>query len=142
MKMGVSGDELKRTILAYNKAATKGFDDQFGKPAHWMRPVKGPNYYAFKLEAEHYAAGSGVAVDQSLHVLDRHDRPITGLYAARVGIGSIGSIGGVADGTFTIWTDTNAFGWSVYSGRKAALEALKGAKEARQAATDKAVREE
>ena len=50
MKMGVSGDELKRTILAYNKAATKGFDDQFGKPAHWMRPVKGPNYYAFKLE--------------------------------------------------------------------------------------------
>lgn len=139
MKMGVSGDELKRTILAYNKAATKGFDDQFGKPAHWMRPVKGPNYYAFKLEAEHYAAGSGVAVDQSLHVLDRHDRPITCLYAARVGIGSIG---GVADGTFTIWTDTNAFGWSVYSGRKAALEALKGAKEARQAATDKAVREE
>lgn len=42
----------------------------------------------------------------------------------------------------TIWTDANAFGRSVYSGRKAALEALKGAKEARQAATDKAVREE
>ncbi len=122
LKIGVSGDELKRSIRQYNKMAKQDLDTDFGKRPHWLRPVEGPNYYALRLDGVRSSAISGLSVNASFSVLDEKDKPIKGLYAAGVGIGNIG---GVEKGIFTVWTDANVLGWSVFSGRKAAVEALR-----------------
>lgn len=31
------------TVLAYNRAARSWRDDEFGKPARWVHPLKGPS---------------------------------------------------------------------------------------------------
>lgn len=122
LKIGVSGDALKRSIRQYNKMAKQDLDTDFGKRPHWLRPVEGPNYYALRLDGVRSSAISGLSINSTFTVLDEKDKPIKGLYAAGVGIGNIG---GVENGIFTVWTDANVLGWSVFSGRKAAVEALR-----------------
>lgn len=102
--------------------AKQDLDTDFGKRAHWLRSVEGPNYYALRLDGVRSSAISGLSVNASFSVPDEKDKPIKGLYAAGVGIGNIG---GVQNGIFTVWTDANVLAWSVFSGRKAAVEALR-----------------
>ena len=49
--------------------------------------------------------------------------PIAGLFAAGVSVGSLGP------GNHAVWTTGNSLGWSVYSGRRAATEAVRHALE-------------
>lgn len=123
MKMGVSGDALKRTVLAYNRAARSRRDDEFGKPARWVHPLKGPTFYAARLFPFKYEARGGLAINEGFEVLDTRGSPIPGLFAAGVSVGSLGP------GNHAVWTTGNALGWSVYSGRMAATEAVRHALE-------------
>lgn len=133
LKIGVSGDALKRSIRQYNKMAKQDLDTDFGKRPHWLRPVEGPNYYALRLDGVRSSAISGLSINSTFTVLDEKDKPIKGLYAAGVGIGNIG---GVENGIFTVWTDANVLGWSVFSGRKAAVEALRDIPKGKPAAAE------
>lgn len=44
------------TVLAYNRAACSWRDDEFGKPARWLHPLKGPTFYASRLFPFKYEA--------------------------------------------------------------------------------------
>lgn len=70
----------------------------------------------------HYTSLGGIRIDRSFRVLDTNDKPIPGLYAAGV------DVGGLYGDTYGVWTSGHAFGWSAFSGRHAALEAVKGLK--------------
>ena len=105
------------TVLAYNRAARSWRDDEFGKPARWVHPLKGPTFYASRLFPFKYEAKGGLAINDGFEVLDTRGNPIPGLFAAGVSVGSLG----------TVRTTGNALGWFVYSGCRAATEAVRHA---------------
>ena len=55
-------------------------------------------------------------------IAHKNNHPIDGLYAAGV------DAGGLYGDTYPVWTSGHAFGWSSYSGRHAALQALQDKK--------------
>lgn len=108
------------TVLAYNRAACSWRDDEFGKPARWLHPLKGPTFYASRLFPFKYEAKGGLAITDGFEVLDTRGTP------SRDSSPQAGSLG---PGNHAVWTTGNSLGWSVYSGRRAATEAVRHALE-------------
>ncbi len=80
-KMKVDYATLKATIDRYNELADKGEDEDFGKPAEYMFPVKGPRYAAFYYSPCITVTFGGLVTDLLGRVLDNNDKPIPGLYS-------------------------------------------------------------
>lgn len=80
-KMGVETDVLRESLDRYNSFAEKGCDEDFGKPAKFLFPVKGPRYAAFYYTPCVTVTFGGMETDLCGRVLDQNDRPIPGLYA-------------------------------------------------------------
>ena len=99
-KMAVDADALEATVSRFNANAETGVDPDFGRGSHpwsaWMcgdphhKPnanlgplVKAP-FYAVELERLGGSAipATGLLTDMHSRVVDWHDRPIPGLYAA------------------------------------------------------------
>ena len=82
-KMGVPADTLQTTIDRYNELYDKGVDEDFGKRADRLAPVRKPPYYASKVTVPivrlYYG---GVRVDEGLHALNADQEPMQGLYVA------------------------------------------------------------
>lgn len=82
-KMGVPADTLQATIDRYNELYDKGVDEDFGKRADRLAPVRKPPYYASKVTVPivrlYYG---GVRVDEELHALNADQEPMQGLYVA------------------------------------------------------------
>lgn len=117
-KIGVPADNLADTVKTYNGYAKTGFDLQMQKSRKYLRPIDGKVFYAIKIFPFHYTSLGGVRIDPEFHALDKNDKPIPGLYVAGV------DAGGLWGDTYGVWTSGHAFGWSAYSGRHAALQAL------------------
>lgn len=121
-KMGVPAANLEKTVAQYNKLAEDGRDTFLGKSHQHLRPISGTTYYAIKLFPFSYTSLGGIKIDKGFRVLDKNNHPIDGLYAAGV------DAGGLYGDTYPVWTSGHAFGWSSYSGRHAALQALQDKK--------------
>ena len=80
-KMKVDYATLKATIDRYNELADLGEDADFGKPAEYLFPVKGPRYAAFYYSPCVTVTFGGLVTDLMGRVLDRNDKPIPGLYS-------------------------------------------------------------
>lgn len=63
------------TVLAYNRAACSWRADEFGKPARWVHPLKGPTFYASRLFPFKYEAKGGLAITDGFEVLDTRGTP-------------------------------------------------------------------
>ncbi len=86
-KMGVPAAELKKTVDRYNEMVKKGVDDDFGKRKALLTPIVKPPFIAGKLASSLLAMSGGLHTDPSLHVLDKDDKPIAGLYVAGAAAG-------------------------------------------------------
>jgi fumarate reductase flavoprotein subunit len=106
--------DLKATIDRYNELATKGVDEDFGKPAELLRPLTGGPYYIAKLSYSFFFSVGGFLVNRKRQVLDTNKEPIKGLYA----IGNDGNNN--YRNVYTINMPGTAFGNQVNSGREAA----------------------
>lgn len=73
---------LQATVDRYNELCEKGVDEDFGKPADKMYPIKGDKYYAIKLNPAVTVTFGGIVTDIESRVLDKNNTPIKGLYAA------------------------------------------------------------
>ncbi len=80
-KMGVDPAVLKATIDRYNELADKGVDEDFGKPAKFMFPIKGPKYAAFYYTPCITVTFGGLETDLCGRVLDKDNKPIPGLFS-------------------------------------------------------------
>lgn len=121
-QIGVPADNLAETLKQYNKAASVRFDQDYFKLDQWLRALKGKNYYAVKLHPYYFCTLGGLRTDTDMHVLDKQDKPIEGLYAAGT------DVGGLYGDTYTTWTSGHAFGFAAWSGQKAAENAVKSLK--------------
>jgi fumarate reductase flavoprotein subunit len=71
-----------KTIDEYNKCCEKGHDDLFAKDPKYLRPMKQPRFYAFKIRDAAYGTVGGIKINERAEVVDTEDEVITGLYAA------------------------------------------------------------
>jgi fumarate reductase flavoprotein subunit len=112
-RIGARPDVLEKTISAYNACCDRGHDDLFAKDPKFLRPVRKPKFYAFKLLPGGYGTIGGIKINERAEAMDREDEPIPGLYAA----------GDCANGTHTydyplvyiLWGSTLSF--AINSGR-------------------------
>lgn len=117
--IGVDKTALETTVARYNELCEKGVDEDFGKPAQYMIPVEGDEYYAFRMTPGTSVTFGGLEIDTSARVLDTNNQPIAGLYAA----GEV-AFTGLFDAEYPCCG--MAIGSAVYYGRIAAASAVEG----------------
>lgn len=94
-KAGIDGDALKTSVAEYN--AARGGADPLGRE-HRPRPIEKPPFYAIQIQGSSISSVVGLAVDRELQVIDAHNRPIAGLYAAGELLGAGQTMGNAAVG--------------------------------------------
>ena len=118
-KIGVDKTALEATVARYNELCAKGVDEDFGKPAQYMIPVEGDEYYAFRMTPGTSVTFGGLEIDVNARVLDTNNQPVPGLYAA----GEV-AFTGLFDAEYPCCG--MAIGSAVYYGRVAADSAIEG----------------
>ncbi len=118
-QLGIDAVILKATIGEYNGFCEKGHDDLFAKDRKYLRPLKGPKYYALKAFTVFLGTLGGIRVNHLMEVVGDDERPVQGLYAA----GS--DAGGLYGDTYPMTVASGAAAaFAVNSGRMAARNAL------------------
>jgi fumarate reductase flavoprotein subunit len=119
-KIGVDPAVLKATIDEYNGFCEKGHDDLFAKDPKYLRPLKGPKFYAVKARTIFLGTLGGIKINHKTEVVDKKEKVIPGLYA--VGFDA----GGMWGDSYSIRNSSGAAaGFAVNSGRIAGKSALK-----------------
>jgi fumarate reductase flavoprotein subunit len=109
--IGADPAVLKTTIDEYNDYCDCGYDAIFAKDRRYLLPLRSAPFYVIRCEAHLLDTMGGIRINENMKVLNSHDEPIGGLYAAGV----------VASGweAETYCSDLNgsAFGFAINSGR-------------------------
>lgn len=113
----LDADTLQKTVDRYNELCDKQSDEDFGKPAELMIPIKQPPYYIAKLNQYYLMSVGGIECNLNAQVLDEKKNPIPGLYA----IGTDGCM--LYRNIYTINVGGTCNGNNVNSGRTAANHA-------------------
>jgi fumarate reductase flavoprotein subunit len=80
--INVPADNLVATVARYNEMVDNGKDEDYGKPAWHLGPIKNPPFKAYKENYAFYGMSSGVKVNKEMAVVDKNWNAIPGLYAA------------------------------------------------------------
>lgn len=78
--MGVPADALKATVDRYNVLCDAGYDDDFGKQAGRLKPVKKAPFYAVQRRAGVLCTLNGIETDERCRALDENREVIDGLF--------------------------------------------------------------
>jgi succinate dehydrogenase/fumarate reductase flavoprotein subunit len=92
-KIDVPSAALEATVRRFNEFAARGDDEDFGRGREAfdraftgggspLVPIDTPPYRAAAFGVSDLGTKGGLRTDVDARVLDRHDRPIAGLYAA------------------------------------------------------------
>jgi len=117
--MGVVPDVIKATINEYNNFCDQGYDGLFAKDPKFLLPLRTPPFYAIKCHQGFHGTVGGIKINHCMEVLDKHDEPIPGLYAA----GS--DTGGWEGDTYCLDLSGSTFAFAISSGRIAGENALR-----------------
>ena len=119
-KIGIDPSALKATVDEYNLFCEKGHDDLFAKDPQYLRPLKGPRFYAAKARTIFLGTLGGIKINHRTEVVDKRGKVIPGLYA--VGFDAAGMWGD----SYSIKDSSGASaGFAVNSGRIAGKGALR-----------------
>jgi fumarate reductase flavoprotein subunit len=102
---------LKNTVDEYNSYCVQGRDDMFYKDRRFLQPLQPPPFYALKCCQAFHGTIGGIKINHHMEVLNYHESPIPGLYAAGNDTG-----GWVSDTYCYILTGT-ALAFALNSGR-------------------------
>jgi len=117
--MGLNPTVLKATIEEYNRFCAKGHDDLFAKDPKYLRPLKGPKFYALKCNLVFLGTLGGIKINHKMEVVDKKENPIPGLYAGGM------DAGGIYGDSYDVKTCGGTLAFGVNSGRIAGRNALK-----------------
>ncbi len=119
-KMGVNAETLQATVVEYNRFCANGRDELFAKDRKYLRPLRGPRFYAMRAITVFLGSKGGIKVNEKMEAVDREEHPIPGLYAVGFDAGGLyGDSYSFKPGPGT----SSAF--ALNSGRIAARSALK-----------------
>lgn len=88
-KMGVDPKNLQDTVAHYNEMCDNGVDEDFGKRADYLIPVKKAPFYAIEAHPMYMTTVGGLRVDERSRVLNSAGGVIKGLYAAGCDAGGL-----------------------------------------------------
>ena len=117
--MGLNPTVLKATVEEYNGFCAKGHDDLFAKDPKYLRPLKGPKFYALKCNLVFLGTLGGIKINHKMEVVDKKENPIPGLYAGGM------DAGGIYGDSYDVKTCGGTLAFGVNSGRIAGRNALK-----------------
>ena len=117
-KIGVNPEVLKATLDEYNGFCEKGHDDLFAKDPKYLRPLKGPKFYAIRCWRVFLSTIGGIKINHRMEVVDKDDEPIPGLYAGG------NDAGGLYGDSYDVFATGGALGFAFNSGRIGARNAL------------------
>jgi fumarate reductase flavoprotein subunit len=119
-KIGINPVTLQATVDEYNRFCDKGHDELFAKDPKYLRPIRGPRFYAIKAQTVFLGTLGGIKINHKTEVLDKEDRVIPGLYATGY------DAGGIYGDSYCIRNSTGlSSSFAVNSGRIAGRNALK-----------------
>jgi fumarate reductase flavoprotein subunit len=119
-KIGIEPAVLKATVDEYNSFCEKGHDDLFAKDPKYLRPLKGPKYYAVKVRTVFLGTLGGIKINHKTEVVDKKGKVIPGLYAGGF------DAGGMWGDSYPINVASGASSaFAINSGRIAGKNALK-----------------
>ena len=81
-KLRLPVDTFVATVQRYNELCEKGVDEDFGKEAYRMIPLKTAPFYGCRQAASLLCTLDGLRINVKMEVLDKEGEPISGLYAA------------------------------------------------------------
>ena len=115
----VAPEVLRATVDEYNRFCEKGHDDLFAKDPRYLRPLKGPRYYAIKTRTIFLGTLGGIKINHRTEVLDKKGDIIPGLYAGGF------DAGGLYGDSYSIRKSSGASSaFAINSGRIAGKNAL------------------
>jgi fumarate reductase flavoprotein subunit len=109
--IGAKPAALNATVEEYNDFCNHGYDATFAKERRWLLPLQRPPYYAIKCQAHILDTIGGIRINEKMEVLNKHDEPIPGLYAAGV------ATSGWEAESYCSDLSGSAFGYAINSGR-------------------------
>jgi fumarate reductase flavoprotein subunit len=119
-KINVDPSMLKATLEEYNCFCEKGHDALFAKQPQYLRPLKGPRFYAIKNYTVFLGTLGGIKINHRMEALDDEENVIPGLYA----VGT--DAGGMYGDSYSFQYSSGAtLGFAVNSGRIAGRNALR-----------------
>ena len=80
--MGIPADAFVATVERYNELCDAGYDEDFGKQAARLKPIRKAPFYAFARQASCLTPLCGLEVNGDMQVLSQEGNVIEGLYAA------------------------------------------------------------
>jgi len=116
-KMGVNKENLAKTVAEYNEAC-KTNDKLFEKNKRYLKPLKGPRYYAVAFYPGAYGSLGGIKINYKTEVLDTEWEVIPGLYAAGTDANTI------FGDSYVFILPGNTMGFALNSGRMAGENAV------------------
>ena len=121
--IGAKSGALESTINEYNAACDRGCDPVYAKERKYLIPLKTAPYYVIRNRPVgdkrdfFLDTFGGIRINERMEVLEKHDNPVPGLYAAGV----------VTGGWEAVWKDSmlsgNGASFAINSGRIAAENA-------------------
>ena len=119
-KIGVNPEVFKTTVDEYNGFCEKGHDELFAKNPKYLRPLKGPKFYAIKARTIFLETLGGIKINHRTEVMDKQGNVIPGLYAAGY------DAGGMYGDSYSIRNSSGlSSSFATNSGRIAGKNALK-----------------
>ena len=82
VKLHLPVDTFVSTVNRYNELCEKGVDEDFGKEAYRMIPLKTAPFFGCRQGASLLCTLDGLRINEKMQVLDQEGEPIEGLYAA------------------------------------------------------------
>ncbi len=86
-ELEIPAEQLLATVERYNELCEAGSDDDFGKPAKYMHPIKTGPFWGVRKHIRVSALCSGVTINENGQALDANGQVIDGLYC-------VGNLGG------------------------------------------------
>ncbi|MEJ2110608.1 MAG: FAD-dependent oxidoreductase [Acidobacteriota bacterium] len=80
-KLEMEPAALKATVDEYNRFCEDKHDDLFAKDPRYLRPLKGPKFYAVKAHTIFLGTMGGIRINHHTEVIDKKGAVIPGLYA-------------------------------------------------------------
>jgi fumarate reductase flavoprotein subunit len=117
--MKVDPGVLKSTVDEYNGFCDKKHDDLFAKDPRYLRPLKGPKFYAVKAHTVFLGTMGGIKINHNTEVIDKKEAVIPGLYAAGFDAGGM-----YGDSYHISVASGSSSGFAVNSGRIAGKSIL------------------
>lgn len=119
-KIGVDPTVLQTNVDEYNGYCEKGHDELFAKDQKYLRPIKGPKFYAIKARTIFLGTLGGIKINHKTEVMDKQGNVIPGLYAAGY------DAGGMYGDSYSIGNSSGlSSSFAANSGRIAGRNALK-----------------